>query len=58
MRTNNSYSGGDVKQRLIQQRYKEKEEKLKAGPNSEDVWKKRGSGEEVVGAFALPEVER
>lgn len=52
MRTKNSYSGADVKERIIQDRYREKERKLKEGPNCEDVWEKRKSGEEVRGAFA------
>ena len=52
MRTKNSYSGQDVKERLVQERVREKENKLKAGPNSEDVWRRRGKGEEVIGAFS------
>ncbi|KAH7383308.1 hypothetical protein BKA66DRAFT_418053 [Pyrenochaeta sp. MPI-SDFR-AT-0127] len=52
MRTKNSYSGRDVKERMVQDRYREKEEKVKSGPNSEDIWLKRGVGEEVRGAFA------
>lgn len=52
MRTKNSYSGQDVKERMIQDRYREKEERVKSGPNSEDVWRKRGPGEEVKGAFS------
>lgn len=60
MRTKNSRSGQDVKERMVQDRYREKEMKLKSGPNSEDVWRKRGPGEEVRGAFTRPaeEVER
>jgi hypothetical protein len=54
MRTKNSYSGQDVKERMVQDRYREKEEKLTSGPNSEDVWVKRGVGEEVRGAFSRP----
>ncbi|KAF1944821.1 hypothetical protein EJ02DRAFT_452155 [Clathrospora elynae] len=54
MRTKNSYSGRDVKERLVQERYREKEEKLKGGPNSEHVWARREMGEEVKGAFARP----
>ncbi|KAF1845364.1 uncharacterized protein K460DRAFT_107977 [Cucurbitaria berberidis CBS 394.84] len=53
MRTKNSYSGRDVKERMVQDRYREKENRLKAGPNSEDVWVKRGVGEEVRGAFSM-----
>lgn len=51
MRTKNSYSGRDVKERMVQDRYREKEEKLRNGPNSENVWDRRGAGEEVRGAF-------
>jgi hypothetical protein len=54
MRTKNSYSGQDVKERMIQDRYREKEDKLRSGPNSEDVWSKRERGEEVRGAFTRP----
>lgn len=53
MRTKNSYSGADVKERLIQERYAEKEKALKSRPNSEDVWTRRGLGEEVKEPFAL-----
>lgn len=51
MRTKNSYSGQDVKERMVQERYREKEDRVKAGPNSEHVWTKRAPGEEVRGAF-------
>jgi hypothetical protein len=51
MRVKNSYNPRDVKERMVQQRYREKEEKLKSGPNSEDVWRKRGAAERVEGAF-------
>ncbi|KAJ4991937.1 hypothetical protein SVAN01_02532 [Stagonosporopsis vannaccii] len=53
MRTKNSYSGPEVKERLIQERYADKEKALKAKPNSEDVWVRRGRGEEVREPFAL-----
>lgn len=53
MRTKNSYSGQDVKERMIQDRYREKDDKLRSGPNSEDVWARRGPGEEVRGAFGV-----
>ncbi|KAJ8114960.1 hypothetical protein OPT61_g3284 [Boeremia exigua] len=53
MRTKNSYSGAEVKERLIQERYAEKEKALKMKPNSEDVWRRRGPGEEVKNPFAL-----
>jgi hypothetical protein len=53
MRTKNSYSGPEVKERLIQERYAEKEKKLKEGPNSEDVWRRRGVGEGVENPFSL-----
>ncbi|RAR16589.1 Early meiotic induction protein 1 [Stemphylium lycopersici] len=57
MRTKNSYSGQDVKERMVQDRYREKEQRLKSGPNSEHVWTKRGVGEEVKGAFSRPAEE-
>lgn len=53
MRTKNSYSGPEIKERLIQERYAEKEKALKEKPNSEDIWERRGPGEEVRNAFAL-----
>jgi hypothetical protein len=57
MRTKNSYSGADVKARLIQERYREKEDALKQKPNSEDVWTKRGPGEAIKEPFALAETQ-
>lgn len=57
MRTKNSRSGQDVKERMVQDRYREKETKLKSGPNSENIWRKRGPGEEVKGAFMRPAEE-
>lgn len=51
MRTKNNYTGPEVKERLIQERYAEKERKLKGMPNSEDVWVRRGPGEEVKDPF-------
>lgn len=51
MRTKNSYGPVDTKHRMIQDRYREKEEKLRAGPSSEDFWRIRGPGEEVRDAF-------
>ncbi|KAH6633414.1 hypothetical protein C7974DRAFT_392730 [Boeremia exigua] len=53
MRTKNSYSGSEVKERMIQERYAEKEKVLKTKPNSEDVWRRRGPGEEVKDPFSL-----
>lgn len=53
MRTKNSYSGPEVKERLIQERYAEKEKMLKNKPNSEDVWRRRGPEEGVVNPFSL-----
>lgn len=52
MRTKNSYSSQETKERMVQDRYREKELKVREKPNSEDVWVKRGPGEEVKGAFA------
>src|SRR4051794_9306041 len=40
-----------LKRELVEERYRQKEERLKAGPNSEDVWDVRGPRERVVGAF-------
>lgn len=40
-----------VKRELIKERYKEKEEKVRKGANSEQVWEIRGPGEEVRGPF-------
>lgn len=54
MRTKNSRSGQEVKERMVQDRYWEKEMVLKSGPNSEDIWRKRKPGEEVRGAFSRP----
>lgn len=51
MRTNNSYNGRDVKERMVYDRYHEKEIKLMSGPNSEEVWVRRKPGEQVLGAF-------
>ncbi|KAF1929998.1 uncharacterized protein M421DRAFT_382556 [Didymella exigua CBS 183.55] len=53
MRTKNSYSGPEIKERLIQERYAEKEKALKERPNSEDVWTRRGESERVEKPFAL-----
>lgn len=53
MRTKNSYSSADVKERIIQDRYREKEKKLMGGPNSENVWQRRKPGEQAMGAFAV-----
>ncbi|EOA91988.1 uncharacterized protein SETTUDRAFT_18648 [Exserohilum turcica Et28A] len=47
MRTKNSRSSQDVKERIVQDRYREKERVLKSGPNSEDIWRKREPGEEA-----------
>ncbi len=38
---------------MIQERYAEKEKALKTKPNSEDVWHRRGPGEEIKEPFAL-----
>ncbi|KZM28555.1 hypothetical protein ST47_g297 [Ascochyta rabiei] len=53
MRTKNSYSGPEVKEQLIMERYAQKEKAIKEKPNSEDVWTRRGPGEEVRNAFSL-----
>ncbi|KAF1834370.1 hypothetical protein BDW02DRAFT_630489 [Decorospora gaudefroyi] len=51
MRTKNSYGGEEAKRRAVQQLYREKEDRVRAGPNSEWVWRRRGEGEGVRGAF-------
>jgi hypothetical protein len=53
MRVRNSYNGRDVKERMVQERYREKEERLRKGPTSEDVWRLRGENERVEGAFGM-----
>ncbi|KAF2678292.1 hypothetical protein K458DRAFT_423238 [Lentithecium fluviatile CBS 122367] len=52
--TNTSAEG---KARAIQARYKEKEDKVREKPNSEDVWRKRRPGEEIKNPFAKAEEE-
>lgn len=41
----------------IQERFKEKEEKVREKPNSENVWRKRGPGEEIKNPFGRAEEE-
>ncbi|KAF9741286.1 hypothetical protein PMIN06_002056 [Paraphaeosphaeria minitans] len=41
----------------IRERYREKEEKLKLEPNSEDVWRRRGPGEMIEKPFRFAEEE-
>lgn len=41
----------------IRDRYREKEEKLKKEPNSEDVWTRRGPGEMIEKPFRFAEDE-
>ncbi|KAF1911102.1 hypothetical protein BDU57DRAFT_110036 [Ampelomyces quisqualis] len=53
MRVNNSYNPREIKEQLVQERYRAKEEKLRSGPNSEHVWKLRGEGERIKGAFGM-----
>jgi hypothetical protein len=36
---------------LIQERYRQKEEKLREQPNSEYIWERRAEGERYLGAF-------
>lgn len=45
------------KELLIQERYRQKEEKLREKPNSEHVWEKRAEGERHYGAFRSVESE-
>ena len=40
---------------LVQERYREKEEKVRSGRNSEDVWRRREAGEEIVQPFSRAE---
>lgn len=42
---------------LVQERYKMKEEKLRAQPNSENVWERRSRAERHLGAFRPAEEE-
>lgn len=58
MRVKNSYNPRDVKEQMVQERYRGKEERLRGGPNSEDVWRVRGAGEGVEGAFGGGEESR
>ncbi|KAF2471809.1 uncharacterized protein BDR25DRAFT_260362, partial [Lindgomyces ingoldianus] len=44
------YSEG-TRREMVRERYARKEEVVKRGKNSEDVWERRGVGEEVRGAF-------
>ena len=53
MRVKNSYNPRKTKERMVQDRYREKEERVRSGPSSEDVWRVRGEGEGVVGAFGM-----
>ncbi|PVI04173.1 hypothetical protein DM02DRAFT_203261 [Periconia macrospinosa] len=48
----------EAKAEAIQDRYREKEKKLLDGPNSEDVWRRRGVGEEVERPFGRERVDR
>jgi hypothetical protein len=52
-----SSSSAEGKVRAVQEHYKAKEDKLKGQPNSEDVWRKRGPGEEVKNPFGRAEEE-
>jgi hypothetical protein len=53
MRVKNSYNPRETKERMVQDRYREKEDKVRSGPSSEDVWRVRGEGERVEGAFGM-----
>lgn len=57
MRLKNNFQSPEIKEQLVQQRYREKEERLRQQPNSEDVWKRRGKGEEVRNPFGRAEEE-
>lgn len=41
----------------IQERYREKEAKIKEKPNSEDIWRKRGPGDMIERPFGKAEEE-
>ncbi|KAF2830471.1 hypothetical protein CC86DRAFT_367227 [Ophiobolus disseminans] len=53
MRVKNSYNPRETKERMVQERYREKEAKVLSGPSSEDVWRVRREGEGVEGAFGM-----
>jgi hypothetical protein len=53
MRVKNSYNPRETKERMVQDRYREKEDKVRSGPSSEDVWRVRGESERVEGAFGM-----
>jgi hypothetical protein len=57
MRTKNSYNTQEMKERMIQDRYKEKEERVRGGPSSEDVWRVRTQDERVVAPFGAGRVD-
>ncbi|KAF2178338.1 hypothetical protein K469DRAFT_731781 [Zopfia rhizophila CBS 207.26] len=44
--------GAEVKKALVRERYREKEERVKGRPNSEDVWEKRGPHERIERPFS------
>ncbi|KAF2739592.1 hypothetical protein EJ04DRAFT_531494 [Polyplosphaeria fusca] len=44
--------GAEQKRQMVEERYREKEERVLRGKNSEDVWERRREGEEVRGAFS------
>ena len=46
-----------VKELFVEERYREKEDKLRQGRNSEEVWEMRRDGEKILGAFAKAEEE-
>ncbi|KAF2789275.1 hypothetical protein K505DRAFT_328343 [Melanomma pulvis-pyrius CBS 109.77] len=47
----------EAKREAVQDRYRDKEEKVRGKKNSEDVWERRGPGESIVGAFSKAEEE-
>ncbi|KAF2203967.1 hypothetical protein GQ43DRAFT_388852 [Delitschia confertaspora ATCC 74209] len=50
----NKSKAESVKRELIIERYKEKEAKIRGGPNSEDVWRARRPNERLRNAFQEP----
>lgn len=43
--------GREAKEAAVQDRYRDKEEKVRGRANSEDVWRRRMEGERVVDPF-------
>lgn len=50
-------SSAEAKAQAIQARYREKDERMRKQPNSEDIWERRKPEEMIVGAFGKAEEE-